>query len=141
DGRMIYWNAAGRDRTNADPRTGIQNNRGGAFNRANRPDGVGNVLIARNTKKGDSKQLTLSLSKPMLTEDHWSWMVGYTYTDATQVSPMASSQNTSNWNGTTIYQVNENVASTSRYAVRDRFTGVLSYSNSFFGDNKTTMGL
>lgn len=140
DGRMIYWNEAGRNPANAQS-NGMQSGRGGALNRANRPNNIDQVIIARNTSKGDSKQLTLSLSKPMRAEDNWSWTLGYTYTDASQVSPMASSQNTSNWNGTTIYQVNENVAYNSRYAIRDRFTGVLAYSNEFFGDNRTTFGL
>lgn len=142
DGRMIYWNAAGRNPANANANNGMQNGgAGGVSNRANRPSNIDQVILARNTNKGDSKQLTLSLSKPMQAEDNWSWMVGYTFTDASQVSPMASSQNTSNWNGTTIHQVNENVAYNSRYAIRDRFTGVLTYSNAFFGDNKTTFGL
>ena len=141
DGRMLYWNARGLDPANADPRTGMQNGRNGAGNRANRPNNIDQVMLASRTGKGESKQLTLSLSKPASFEDNWGWTVGYTYTDATQVSPMASSQNTSNWNGTPIYQVNENVASTSRYAVRDRFTGVLTYSKEFFGDNKTTFGM
>ncbi|HRO86694.1 MAG TPA: TonB-dependent receptor [Chiayiivirga sp.] len=146
DGRMIYWNAAGLNPINAQS-NGIQNGRGNpggggsAGNRANRPSNIDQVMLARNTSKGESKALTLSLTKPMQAGDHWSWTAGYTYTDATQVSPMASSQNTSNWNGTTIYQVNENVSSTSRYAIRDRFTGVLTYTNAFFGDNNTTFGL
>ena len=138
---MIYWNAAGRNPGNVDGDRGIQNGRKGAGNRANRPNNIDQVMLARNTSKGDSKSMTLSLSKPMQADGHWSWMAGYTFTDASQVSPMASSQNTSNWNGTTIFQVNENVAYNSRYAIRDRFTGVLTYSNDFFGDNKTSFGL
>lgn len=141
DGRMIYWNAAGRNRNNVYQGTGIQNGRNGAGNRANRPSNIDQVMVAHNTSKGDAKALTLSLSKPMNSESHWAWTAGYTFTDATQVSPMASSQNTSNWNGTTVFQVNENVASTSRYAIRDRITGMLTYSNTFFGDNRTTVGL
>lgn len=142
DGRMIYWNAAGLNPANANPNgTGIQNGFRDAGNRANRPNNIDQVIIARNTKKGDSTQLTLALSKPMRAEDNWAWTLGYTYTDASQVSPMASSQNTSNWNGTTIHQVNENVAYNSRYAIRDRLTGVLTYSKAFFGDNNTTFGM
>jgi hypothetical protein len=141
DGRMIYWNAAGLNPNNTDGNRGIQNGRKGAGNRANRPGNIDQVMVAHNTNKGDAKALTLSLSKPMTNESHWAWTAGYTFTDATQVSPMASSQNTSNWNGTTIFQVNENVASTSRYAIRDRITGMLSYTNTFFGDNRTTVGL
>lgn len=142
DGRMIYWNAAGLNPAKVDGNRGIQNGRNGAGNRANRPNNIDQVMLARNTSKGASKALTLALSKPMqAADDHWGWTVGYTYTDATQVSPMASSQNTSNWNGTTVYQVNENVAGNSRYAIRDRITGVLTYSNEFFGDNNTTFGL
>ncbi len=141
DGRMIYWNANGLNPANANANTGMQNGQNGAGNRANRPSNIDQVMLARNTGKGASRALTLALSKPMQAGDNWAWTLGYTFTDASQVGPNASSQNTSNWNGMPIYQVNENVASTSRYAIRDRFTGMLSYSNEFFGDNKTTFGL
>lgn len=141
DGRMIYWNAAGLNPANANPNTGMQNGQNGAGNRANRPGNIDQIMLARNTGKGGANALTLALSKPMQADDHWAWSLGYTYTHATQVGPNASSQNTSNWNGMPIYQVNENVASTSRYSIRDRITGMLTYSNAFFGDNRTTVGL
>ena len=141
DGRVLYWNAQGIDPTKVDGNRGIQNGRNGVGNRANRPSNIDQVMLARNTDKGHGRQVTLSLSKPGSPTDHWSWMGAYTYTHATQVSPMASSQNTSNWNGTPIYQVNENVAGNSRYAIRDRFTGMLTYQNKWFGDNKTTFGM
>ncbi len=141
DGRVLYWNAAGIDPTKVDGTKGIQNGKNTVINRANRPSNIDQIMLARNTDKGQSRQVTLSLSKPGSPTDHWSWMGAYTYTHATQVSPMASSQNTSNWNGTPIYQVNENVAGNSRYAIRDRFTGMLTYQNKWFGDNKTSFGM
>lgn len=139
DGRLIYWNAAGRDPSKTDGTRGIQSGTNGANNRANRPSNVGDVMLARNTDLGNGQQLTVSLSLPK--KEHWSWTLGYTYTDATEVSPLTSSQNTSNWNNTPIFQANENVAYDSRYAIRDRFTGVLGYENNFFGDNKTSVSL
>lgn len=141
DGRQIFWNDAGMDPGNVDGNRGIRSGRNGARDRSNRPRNVDQVMLLRNTKKGEAQQLTLSLSKPQSADGNWSWTAGYTYTHATQVSPMASSQNTSNWGGMPIHQANENLSSTSRYAIRDRFTGMLAYSNAFFGDNQTTVGL
>ena len=66
---------------------------------------------------------------------------GYTYTRAEEVSPLTSSQNTSNWNNTLIFNANENVAYNSRYAIKDRFTGTLEWKRDFFGDNTTRVGL
>lgn len=141
DGRMIFWNEAGRDPGNVNGRQGIRAGRNGALDRANRPRNVDQIMLLRNTNKGEAQQLTLSLSKPMTDEGNWAWTAGYTYTHATQVNPMASSQNTSNWGGMPVYQANENVTSTSRYAIRDRFTGMLAYKRDFFGDNTTSFGL
>ena len=139
DGRMIYWNAAGRNRANANPVRGIENGSGGASNRANRPSDIGDVLLVRNTDKGQSKQLTLSLQRPM--EDSWAWSFGYTFTDAQEVSPLTSSINNSNWNNQINFQHSEEVAQNSRYAIRDRLTGTLTYQKAFFGDNRTTISM
>ncbi|WP_155942715.1 TonB-dependent receptor [Pseudoxanthomonas suwonensis] len=134
DGRPLFWNEAGRDPTKAG-RYGIDAGTNGAAAKANRPDGIGDVLLVRNTDKGESTQLTVGLDKPLTGE--WGWSLFYTYTTAKEVSPMTSSQNTSNWGNTVIGTVNENVAYDSRYAIKDRVTGQLHWQKAFFGDYKT----
>lgn len=143
DGRLIYWNAAGRNPANG--RISGSNNFGitegtlGAGARANRPAGIGDVILMRNTNKGKSQQLTLSLEKPLT--DTWGWSLGYTYTQASEVSPLTSSQNTSNWGSTLAFQANEEVAVNSRYAIPNRVTGTLNWQHDFFGDNTTRIGV
>lgn len=107
--------------------------------RAKRPLGVGDVLLLRNTDKGESTQFTVGLDKPMVND--WSWSFHYTYTKAEEVSPLTSSINASNWNNSPIFNANDNVAYNSRYAIKDRFTGTLNWQHAFFGDYKTRIGL
>lgn len=138
DGRPIFWNEAGLDPANRG-RFGIDPGVNGAATKANRPDGIGDVLLIRNTDKGSSQQFTVGLDKPLM--ENWGWSLFYTYTRATEVSSMTSSQNTSNWGNTTVGVVNENVAYDSRYALRDRFTGQLHWQKAFFGDYKTRVSM
>ena len=140
DGRAIYWNANGLNPANFDSSSrGIADGRRGAANRASRPGWVGDVMLLRNTDKGRGAQATFALSKPMT--DKWAWSLGYTYTEATEVSPLTSSQNTSNWNNTLVFNSNENVAYDSRYAIKDRITGTLEFKHNFFGDYATRFGM
>ena len=134
DGRPIFWNAAGRNPANRGS-FGIDPGVNGAAAKANRPNGIGDVMLIRNTDKGSSTQLTFGLDKPLT--DTWGWSLFYTYTRATEVSPLTSSQNTSNWGGTIIGTVNEDVAYNSRYAFKDRVSGQLHWQKAFFGDYKT----
>ena len=152
DARDSYWNAAGRNPANAG-RFGMESGRINGRNctsaqigagicpdvKANRPGDIGDVLLLRNTDKGSSSQATFSLSKPMT--DNWGWSLGYTFTQAKEVSPLTSSQNTSNWGNTLIQNANENVAYDSRYAIKDRVTGVLEWKHNFFGDYATRVGM
>ncbi|MCW4453833.1 carboxypeptidase regulatory-like domain-containing protein [Flavobacterium sp. MXW15] len=152
DNRDIYWNDAGLDPANAG-RFGMEVGRIRGVNcttaevaadlcpgvKANRPSNMGDVMLLRNTDKGSSSQATFSLSKPMA--ENWGWSLGYTYTRAKEVSPLTSSQNTSNWNNTLIFNANENVAYDSRYAIKDRVTGTVEWKHNFFGDNATRVGL
>ncbi len=152
DGRDNYWNAAGRNPANA----GKYGMEAGKINgktctsaqvsgglcpdvKGNRPSDIGDVLLLRNTNKGRSTQMTFALSKPM--QEHWGWSLGYTYTAAEEVSPLTSSQNTSNWNNTLIFNANEDVAYRSRYAIKDRVTGTLEWKHAFFGSYATRAGL
>lgn len=133
DGRELYWKPAGYT-VNASSSTY------GSSNAKNyRPIGVGDVMLIRNTDKGDSTQITFGLERPMAND--WAWSFAYTFTEAREVSPMTSSQNTSNWNGQLSGTVNSDVAFDSRYAIRDRFTGTLDWQHSFFGDYKTRVGV
>lgn len=140
DGRMLYWNAAGYN-----PGNWSQNSSGAwvaassVQNRANRPSSIDSVQYALPTNKGESQQLTLALSKPMT--ENWGWMVAYTYTNATEVNPLTSSQASSNWNNNSIFQANEEIASQTNYTIRDRFSANLSYRHYFFENYATDFGL
>jgi hypothetical protein len=138
DGRPIFWNEEGLDPANSGF-FGMTAGTNGAQVKANRPNGIGDVLLMRNTNKGKSNQFTVGLNKPLV--ENWGWSLYYTHTAATEVSPLTSSQNTSNWGGTLIGHANENVAYNSRYAIEDRFTGTLNWQYDFFGDNTTSIGL
>lgn len=139
DGRAIYWNDAGRDPANQNNNGFIQHGTNGASNRANRPLDVNQAIVVRNTSIGDSRQFTMSLFKPLL--ENWSWSAGYTYTHATEFSPATSSQNSSNWSNSMIYQSNDPVGYNSRYAIKDRFTGTLTWRKALFGDYNTTVSM
>jgi outer membrane receptor protein involved in Fe transport len=136
DGRSQYWNAAGYNPANFNQ---FGNTSGGASGRAGRNTTFDQVLIAKPTSKGEGQQLTVSLSKPM--KDNWSWTVGYTFTNATEVSPLTSSTSGSQWGNTAVYQVNENRTSASDYEIKDRFTGALTYRHFFFEGLKTEIGV
>jgi hypothetical protein len=152
DGRELYWNAAGyipcvgaaSNPTNCSVRNGSPNVNGApssqnAQGKANRPTNMGDVMLIRNTDKGSSRQFTVGLNKPLT--ENWGWSLAYTYTAAKEVSPLTSSQNTSNWGGTLIGTANENVAYDSRYAIKDRVTASLNWKKAFFGDYNTSVGL
>ncbi|KRG66446.1 Oar protein [Stenotrophomonas terrae] len=156
DSRDNYWNAAGRD-PNSAGKFGIEVGKYKGQDcakvltpaqiaagmcpdvKGNRPSDIGDVMLLRNTDKGSSVQATFALSKPM--SEDWGWSLGYTYTKAKEVSSLTSSQNTSNWNNTLIFNANENVAYDSRYAIKDRVTGTLEWKHAFFGDYSTRVGL
>ncbi|WP_242525131.1 TonB-dependent receptor [Lysobacter changpingensis] len=125
DGRALYWrnpNTFSSARANRDPR-------------------FGDVLLLDTTDKGESQQFTVSLSKPWTEASDWSWSLGYTYTNATEVSGLTSSTATSGWNYNYVFQANEEVASTARYEIKDRISGQLNWKHKFFGDNTTSVGL
>jgi outer membrane receptor protein involved in Fe transport len=133
DGRNLFWNPAV---ILANAPTGIGSISSARFNR---PNGVGDVLLLKNTDKGESEQFTIGLDRPM--QNDWSWSAAYTFTEATEVSPLTSSINASNWNNSPIFNANENVANDSRYAIKHRATGTLNWQHAFFGDYKTKVGL
>lgn len=140
DGRQMFWTASSY---NPACWTATGNVVGGAAcpdqrSRALNNPNYANVLLAKETKKGGGNQLTFGVSRPMM--KGWSWSLAYTYTDATEVSPLTSSVSNSNWNSRAIFQPNEEVASNSNYLVRDRINGSLSWERAFFGKLKTRIG-
>jgi outer membrane receptor protein involved in Fe transport len=130
DGRDMYYDPAriGRSWTSGS-------------NRYRRNTDFGQVFFLDNTDKGESQQFTLSLEKPWSPDGHWSWNVGYTFTNSNSVSDMTSSTAGSTWNYNYIFNANEDVASTSRYEIRDRFSASLNWRHNFFGDYKTSVGV
>lgn len=130
DGRPYYW-------TTVNPATFTGASSQVTANR-NRDFGVDST-IALPTSKGDGKQLTVSLQGPQ--DDNWYWNVGYTYTEATEVNTLTSSQAASNWNNAVRVDPNADVAEKSVYAIKDRFTATVSYRKKFFGDLLSSAGL
>jgi len=109
--------------------------------RSRRDRSFGNVYLIDTTDKGGSQQLTVSLNKPWSDASDWSWMMGYTYTQATEVSGLTNSTAGSNFNFTYVKNSNEEVEARSRYEIRDRFTGQLTWKHNFFADYRTQLGL
>lgn len=125
DGRPIFWE---------DPTTGS------GANRFNRDPAFNDVLLTRSTSKGDGQNLTVSLTKPS-NEGDWFWQAAYSFSDATEASPLTSSRAISNWRNQASFDPNEIISARSSYVVRDRFTAAVTWSHAFFGDYKTSVGL
>lgn len=148
DGRAIYWDAGGLspDSWNRLGEACLGETTGGACTRSSTRNksgangAFGDAILARSTSKGRGEQLTVSLQKPFRESD-WYWQLAYTFTNATEVSPLTSSTSGSNYSNTAVFQANEDVASTSSYEIHDRFTAFTSWKHNFFGDNKTEVSV
>jgi outer membrane receptor for ferrienterochelin and colicin len=129
DGREMYYTA----------------NKVGAWSnsdaRAGRNRAYNNVFLIENSDKGHSAQLTFSLSKPWSEASDWSWNVGYTYTDATEVGSLTSSTASSGWGYQYGLNANDGVENTARYEIKNRLSGSLNWKHKFFGDYETRVGL
>lgn len=144
DGRQIYY-------ANRATNSGTRANQNAELNRLRAagllPAGFENVsgwandgvILLKNTDKGETQQLTLSLEKPMM--ENWSWLAAYTRTTANEVNPLTSSRAISNWNGNISFNPNEDVSTRSNYEIRDRFTAALSWRKAFFGDYNTSVSV
>lgn len=132
DGRQLFYGDLSQD--------AFDNRSFNSTSRDNRDRAFRDVLLAESTNKGEGQNLTLSLRKPK-NDGNWFWQVAYSYTDATEDSPLTSSRAISNWNGRMVFNPNEEEASRANYVIRDRFTAALSWSKAFFGDNDTQVAL
>src|SRR5690606_29770967 len=101
----------------------------------------GDVYLLRNTDKGRSSQLTVSLNKPWSPEGDWSWSLGYTYTDTEEVGSLTSATAGSGCGSQYNFTTNDEVLHTARYQIRDRFSGAVNWERAFFRDYKTQVGL
>lgn len=130
DGRINYYTPAstGRLWNTGDVRSGVNRD-------------FDSVYLINNTDKGRTSQFTVSLSKPWAPDSDWSWNIGYTYTDAEEVGSLTSSTASSGWGYQYAFNANDEVLNTSRYQIRDRFSGSVNWKHSFFGDYETKVGL
>ncbi|MBD9367536.1 carboxypeptidase regulatory-like domain-containing protein [Xanthomonas sp. XNM01] len=130
DGREIYYNPnrVGRSWTTA-------------TNRYNRDTRFEQVYLLDNEDGGKSQQFTVALQRPWMEGSDWSWNVGYTYTNADQISDMTSSTANSTWRYNYNFQANAAEIGTSRYEIKDRLTASLNWRHAFFGDYKTSVGV
>ena len=140
DGRDLFYTlpaSCGGSWTSANCNVQWNNNN----RRALRDTRFDQVYLIDSTSKGGSQQLTVSLDRPWSKESDWSWTLGYTYTHATEVNGLTSSTVTSNWAGQPLWNANEVVAARSRYEIKDRISGQLSWKHNFFSDYRTQVGL
>jgi len=107
--------------------------------RAQNNAAFGNVLMASNTDKGESRLETISLSYPMTRGLGWS--VAATHTYATEVSNLSSSTSSSNYGARASFNPNEDVAANSSYLVKNRVNANVSYEKAFWGTYKTRFGM
>ncbi|WP_337587191.1 TonB-dependent receptor [Janthinobacterium fluminis] len=146
DGRALYYTAQGYASDCWDMNGSVKSTASNAAGscsssraRAGSNVAYNNVLAATRTEKGGGSLATLSLSRPL--SKGFGWSVAYTYTDATEVSPLTSSVSNSNWAGRAVFNPNEEVAANSSYLVKDRINALLNFEKAFFGAYKTTLGV
>ena len=137
DGRVLYWNP-NSPRPFGNTSTGATATNPARFNNNSF---FGDVYLIENTNKGKSQQLTVSLSKPFSNESDWSWTLGYTYTNATEVGSLTSSTAGSGYGSQLGFNINEEQSNTARYEIKDRISGSLDWKHAFFGDYQTRVGL
>ena len=134
DGRPLFWSNTLPSNWNSRgiPSTSVST-------RAKRTLNFNDVILAENTDKGDSQQLTLSLQKPFSRTSDWSWMTAYTFTRSREVSPLTSATSGSQWGNINTFDPNENVVGPSMYEIPHRLSLALSWRHRFFGDYMTTV--
>ncbi|MFZ6749314.1 carboxypeptidase regulatory-like domain-containing protein [Undibacterium sp. Ren11W] len=98
-----------------------------------------NVLVAAKTDEGGGNLGTVSLSSPQ--KSGLGWSMAYTYTDATEVSPLTSSVSNSNWAARSSFNPNEQVAANSAALVKDRINLTLTWQKNLISNFKTTFGM
>ena len=62
-------------------------------------------MLRRGRSKGEGQNFTLALTKPGGPDSDWFWQVAYSYSEATEASPLTSSRAVSNWRNQAIRDV------------------------------------
>ncbi len=112
DGRIRYAGAitAGTTGTNVNGRRRVST--------------LADVFQLTNTKKGESKSVTIGLNRPL--KNHWGAGISWTHGHATEVAPMTSSTAGSLYFLRAVFNPNEDVASTSNTDQADKIVASLS---------------
>jgi hypothetical protein len=141
DGRQLFYTLQAYD-TNCWTSTGTSITNGtctGFRSKALSNPNFASVLLASKTEQGGGNVGTLSLTRPL--KGGWGASFAYTYSNATEVSPLTSSVSSSNFNARSIFNPNEEVAANSAYLIKDRVNASLTWQKAFFAGYKTTVGM
>lgn len=97
------------------------------------------VLLLRNTSKGNARNMTVSLEKPM--KNNWYSKFSYTYGRAKEPNPGNEARAITNWSQRPNFNANEEVTSTSNFEIQDRLTLATLYKADWFAGAPTTFAL
>ncbi|MEQ8409616.1 MAG: carboxypeptidase-like regulatory domain-containing protein [Gammaproteobacteria bacterium] len=97
--------------------------------------GEDNFMLTNSTTEGEG--LSLSLVAKQSYDFGLDWMLGYAYTENTDVSPMNSSVAGSNFSGLSAYTLLDPTAATSDYVTPKRFVGSVTYGHDFIPGHET----
>lgn len=96
-------------------------------------------VLTNSTQTTDSRSFSVSLSKDI--GDSFDYSVGYSYNDAEDVQPMTSSVAFSNYTNRAFFDPQEDIASTSNYNIKDRFTFTANWRRELFQRSLLTVSL
>lgn len=102
-------------------------------------NGSNNFMLTNSSDTADSMTWSLLAKKDF--ESGFDVLLGYAYTESTDVSPMTSSTASSNFGNVALLDINNPKASTTQYEVPHRFTMRLRYANNFFSELETSFTL
>jgi hypothetical protein len=141
DGRQMFWNANGLDPKCFSVGNNSVSTTKGCTNTAKSlsNSSFANVIVIKNTDKGENRVSTLSLTYPMTKGFGWSVATSHTY--ATEVSNLTSSTSGSNWGARSVLNPNEEAVANSAYLVKNRINAMVNFEKAFFGAYKTRFGL
>ncbi|MEM6453662.1 MAG: TonB-dependent receptor [Acidobacteriota bacterium] len=98
------------------------------------------VILLRNTDKGEQLNLALKLERPF--RDGWYGSLSYVYGESESINDGNSSQARSNWRFVPVVgNPNDPVTADSNYLVEHRFNATLSYTFDWAENAATTIGL
>ncbi len=96
-------------------------------------------VLTNSTQTTDSRSFSVSLSKSI--GDSFDYNLGYSYNDAEDVQPMTSSVAFSNYTNRAFFDPQEDIASTSNYNIKDRFTFTANWRRELFRRSLLTVSL